>query len=177
MNSTQLCAQMRASLQAPPLWDFALALYGRDGVANACLQLQDEGGADICELLWVCWLHHHGLTPSDTCAPALTAVRRWQADITLPLRARRRALKQRALTNPDIAELRDTLKHAELLAERETLTLLQNLTEQGQGIRFLQRHDPTLEKRLSKWVPRQKKNHLLALRTLETCLDPSRGSR
>lgn len=171
MNSTQLCDRLRASLAADPLWDFAVALYCHDGIAAACLSLQDECAADICELLWRCWLEHHGLIPVADADTRLASFHQWQHEMTQPLRQRRRALKQRALTNPDIAELRNTLKQAELLAEREALTLLQRLTEQTALVRRLQEHDSSLQNRLSKHLATQKKHHLSTLQTLENCLD------
>lgn len=177
MNSTQLCERLRASLAADPLWDFALDLYRLDGVADACLTLQDECDADICELLWWCWLEHHGMTPVADVTTQLASLYEWQREMTRPLRQRRRALKQRALTNPDIAELRETLKHAELLAEREALTLLQRLTAQAPLIRQRQTDDSSLQQRLSQYLATQKKHHLYALQTLENCLDRLPRSR
>nr|WP_163501581.1 TIGR02444 family protein [Halomonas socia] len=181
MDSTQLLARLRASLRDAPLWDFALAFYAREGVAAACLQLQDEAGADVCELLWHCWLASHGLTVSDGHDAELDALRRWQGELTQPLRERRRELKQRALTNPEIAELRDTLKRAELLSEREALRMLQRSSDEtllvSGAIRPLRETDPPLAERLSAWLPEQKKHHLHALQTLESRLDPLQGAR
>ncbi|QJQ95467.1 MULTISPECIES: TIGR02444 family protein [Halomonadaceae] len=171
MDSTQLCERMRASLKARPLWEHALAFYGREGVADACLHLQDEAGGDVCELLWICWLQLHGLTPAKGVEVALGEVRRWQTQMTQPLRQRRRQLKASAQHSASLAELRAALKRAELLCERETLYQLQRLSEAGQGIRCLEAQDPTLAERLAQWLPKQKKTHLWALKTLETRLD------
>lgn len=134
------------------LWDYALALYASDGVAGACLVLQDEGGADVCELLWVCWLASHGLTLADDVDDALHTIRAWQRETTRPLRTLRRALKAEAAERPGIARLRDTLKQAELLAERETLTRLQSLS--GNGTRPMRRDD-TLIATLQRLTPRR----------------------
>ncbi|MBD3895402.1 TIGR02444 family protein [Halomonas sp. ML-15] len=181
MDSTQLLAHLRACLREAPLWDFALALYGRDGVEAACLQLQDEARTDVCELLWLCWLDVHGLVADGKLSAALAPLRHWQAEMTQPLRQRRRALKQQALTHPEIAELREAIKRAELLAEREALRLLQRISEDQlapEGI--LRPREPTdlpLVERLYAWLPEQKKQHLCALQTLESRLDPSRGPR
>ncbi|MFC3285655.1 TIGR02444 family protein [Litchfieldella rifensis] len=183
MDSTQLCRHLRTYLPpasafgaarswAVPLWDHALALYAQPEVMTACLYLQDDAGVDVCELLWVCWLQVHGLTLDDDVDSALDDVRAWQTEMTLPLRRQRRALKKRALTNPGLAELRETIQRAELLAERETLVRLQTLAERGQGIRPLGAEDPPLEKRLASRLGLQKKPHLSALKTLETRLDP-----
>lgn len=183
MDSTQLCHHLRAylppasaadaaSLWVVPLWDHALALYAHPEVMTACLHLQDDAGLDVCELLWACWLQVHGLTLDDDVDRALEDIRAWQAETTRPLRRQRRALKKRALTNPGIADLRETIKRAEWLAERETLARLQTLAEHGRGIRPLGAEDPSLEKRLASRLALQKKSHLSALKTLETRLDP-----
>jgi uncharacterized protein (TIGR02444 family) len=37
------------------LWRFSLLLYAKPNVANACLALQDEVGADINLLLFLLW--------------------------------------------------------------------------------------------------------------------------
>jgi uncharacterized protein (TIGR02444 family) len=36
-----------------PFWRFSLDLYGRPGVAPACLALQDEAGADVNLVLYL----------------------------------------------------------------------------------------------------------------------------
>ena len=37
------------------LWDWAVAAYGADGVAPACLELQDAAGQNVPLLLWAGW--------------------------------------------------------------------------------------------------------------------------
>ncbi|WP_084671450.1 TIGR02444 family protein [Modicisalibacter ilicicola] len=117
------------------LWNYALVLYARRHVADACLALQDDHGLDVCELLWVCWLASRGMAPAEDAGRALEGVRGWQREVTRPLRAQRRALKPLARDRPDIARLRQTIKEAELLAEREALNRLQALAEAGLGVR------------------------------------------
>lgn len=183
MHSTQLRRHLRAWLarhgttaQAAPwaiaLWDQALDLYARPGVASACLTLQDQTMVDVCELLWACWLQRHGLTPDEDAPRHLAPIRAWQAEITRPLRAQRRGLKQLALTDPQVAELRDTLKRAELLAERECLRRLADLATEGHAIRPLTEDDLPLDERLVRAGLLQKKMQVSALQTLETQLDP-----
>lgn len=183
MHSTQLRHHLRAWLarhgvtaRAGPwalsLWDQALALYARPGVEAACLALQDQAGVDVCELLWACWLERHGLTPDDDAPTHLAPIRAWQAEMTRPLRDRRRALKELALTDPTLAELRQALQRAELLAERETLRRLADLATGGGAIRPLQAGESSLAERLINAGLMQKKTQLWALQTLETQLDP-----
>lgn len=155
------------------LWDFALALYARQEVAAACLALQDEGGADVCELLWACWLASLGLSLNDDAERALRDVRAWQRQFTYPLRAQRRALTPHADKRCDIAQLRRTLKEAELLAEREALLRLQALTRRREGVCPSAEPSSMLKKNLLRLLPKQKKTLLWALQTLETSLDPT----
>lgn len=139
---------------------------------TACLHLQDEAGADVCEMLWDCWLEHHGLVVDDDVDDALLDVHAWQKQVTRPLRRQRRALKPQAARYPTIAELREAIKHAELLAERETLAQLQALAERGEGIRPRRSQDPSLAERLARRLPIKKNSHLANLQTLESHLDP-----
>lgn len=109
------------------LWVYALDRYARPGAESDCLRLQDDHGWDICELLWIAWLSERRLVPDRLAGPALEAVRTWQREMTLPLRARRRELKASAQAEPRLEALRQALKRAELLSERETLTRLEAL--------------------------------------------------
>ncbi|KFC50074.1 hypothetical protein DK37_21675, partial [Halomonas sp. SUBG004] len=71
-------------LQQRPLWDFALALYARPGVEQACLTLQDEAGVDVCELLFHCWLYQQGLAASPGPLATIRAERMaWQQQVTV----------------------------------------------------------------------------------------------
>jgi len=168
-DSTQLPDDLRDRLLHAPLWEFALELYGRDGVEAACLVLQDEAGVDVCELLWHCWLHRHGLV----CDESLDPVRRWQREVTGPLRRLRRDLKVEAKQRESVAALRRTLKQAELQAEREALTRLARLALESQRLSPLSRTSPRLTTFLAERLQVQKKPHLSALQTLESQLDPS----
>ena len=168
-DSTQLPDALRARLRRDPLWEFALALYGRDGVEEACLTLQDEAGLDVCELLWHCWLYRHGLTSEadpDT-------VRHWQRDVTAPLRRLRRALKAEARQDTGVAELRQTLKQAELQAEREALSRLQRQALKGCGIRPLATPLPDPLGLLADRLRLHDALHLSKLKMLISQLDPS----
>jgi uncharacterized protein (TIGR02444 family) len=151
-DSTELTANMRSELADHPLWEFALSLYARPGVEAACLRLQDNGGMDVCELLWCCWLERHGLTLTDDAEQQLEQVRAWQREMTYPLRRQRRALKAIVSTTPELARLRQTIKDAELLAEQEALRQLQQLTHRGLGVRALQDSDASWITRIAKQV-------------------------
>ncbi|MCM0019982.1 MAG: TIGR02444 family protein [Tagaea sp.] len=105
--------------RAADLWGFAVALYARPGVAEACLALQDRHGADIPLLLAIVWHAERGRGAPD--------LRRWRAvsaawrdAAVLKLRGLRRALKGRA----EWEKLRTRIKRLELAAERAQLAEL-----------------------------------------------------
>lgn len=106
---------------------FALDLYAAPGVESACLCLQDEAGLDVCALLWRCWLAHRGRRATETMTPKLVKAERWQREMTLPLRQRRRWLKTQTSERPGLETLRSLLKRAELESEMETLSQLEAL--------------------------------------------------
>lgn len=119
-----------AGIQQNPLWGFALDFYARPGVSQRLLRLQDDAGMDVCVLLWRLWLNHYGLAPTAPAEQALAGVAAWQRDYTRPLRDRRRWLKPAATNDPTLAQLRDTLKEAELMAEKVALGRLEALARQ-----------------------------------------------
>ena len=75
-------------------WNFSLGLYGRPGVAPACIALQDGFGLDVNLLLFCCW---HGQANrrlgEEDLRRAIGAAEAWQREVVQPLRAVRRRLK------------------------------------------------------------------------------------
>ncbi|OLO05740.1 MULTISPECIES: TIGR02444 family protein [Salinicola] len=122
---------MSATDAAASLWSYALSRYARPGVEAECLTLQDEHGWDVCELLWIAWLSERRQRPDPKADHALADARRWQREMTLPLRERRRTLKIEVQHRPRLESLRQALKQAELYAEREMLTQLAALPTIG----------------------------------------------
>ena len=109
-------------LQQRPLWDFALSLYSQPGVEAVCLVLQDEAEVDVCELLFHCWLYTNGLEAVPAALEREREQRRfWQCQVTEVLRRLRQDLKPMAASSEPVAALRETIKQAELMAERENL--------------------------------------------------------
>lgn len=101
------------------LWDFSVALYARPGVAELCLQLQDELGADVCLLLAALWLEQRAVAATaERVAQLEQLATPWQAEVTTPLRQLRRAWKTAAAGDAGLAELRRQLAALELQAER-----------------------------------------------------------
>lgn len=112
---------------ADRLWTFALAVYQCDGVAPACLALQDNCDADIPLLLatgFAAW------QAKIVDAAAITRLQQlstpWQHDIVKALRQIRRQLKAGPHPAPNEASeaLRQTIKNAELAAEQIQLNML-----------------------------------------------------
>jgi uncharacterized protein (TIGR02444 family) len=106
--------------EASPFWRFSLSFYRMEGVAPACLVLQDEAGADVNLVLLLLWCASQGWQLSRAeiadidhlCAP-------WRATAVLPLRTLRRALKAPPLLAAATAEaFRGKVKTVELEAER-----------------------------------------------------------
>jgi uncharacterized protein (TIGR02444 family) len=105
-----------------PFWNFSLELYAGEGVAEACLDLQERRGCDVNILLFCCWLGASG-RPTLT-AERLRAILKvsdvWQAEIVRPLRQVRRLLKDKPWleTLPETVDAaRRRVSEAELAAE------------------------------------------------------------
>lgn len=113
-----MAAQCATDTLNNPLWQYALEVYGRPGVATELLRLQDENGCDVLLLLCALWLGERGvaLTAKDLSQPHYLACRN---DQILPLRAERRACDK--ASEPERYE---ALKQAELNAEQLGLALL-----------------------------------------------------
>ena len=87
-----------------PFWDFSVAVYGREGVAAACLALQERHGADVNFLLYCCWLGVEGCRTLDAngLLRATAEVERWHCEVVRSLRAVRKYLR----ANPERASVR-----------------------------------------------------------------------
>ncbi|MGL4967436.1 MAG: TIGR02444 family protein [Inquilinus sp.] len=118
-----------------PLWRFAARVYGRAGVAQACLALQQRFDADVNLLLFAAWLGAERRTPLPD-ALARRAQRRvdaWHEDIVRPLRAVRQRMKTGPAPAPCGATeaLRDALKAVEIGSERIELAVLETLAPEA----------------------------------------------
>ncbi len=118
------------------LWDWALTAYAADGVADACLELQDAAGQNVSLLLWAAWCAAEGRAPDgDALEAAGDTARAWQETAIAPLRAVRRALKPRApdLDDADRDAVRTQVKGVELEAERRLMAALEALAPTPSG--------------------------------------------
>ncbi len=87
-------AATRPELEADS-WAFALAIYAKPGVAEACLTLQNEAGVDVMLLLMAAFaaVKHRLLLTADEIRALDEACRPWREQIVRPLRAVRSGLK------------------------------------------------------------------------------------
>jgi uncharacterized protein (TIGR02444 family) len=111
-----------------PQWSFAVDLYGRPAVSQACLVLQDRLGGDVCLLLFALFIAREqqiGLAPSDF-ASLDDAVADWRREVIEPLRSLRRRLKlgPDPAPSPHTNALRQHVQRAELAAEQIELAML-----------------------------------------------------
>ncbi|MFI8746124.1 TIGR02444 family protein [Pseudomonas sp. NPDC077186] len=111
------------------LWNFAVRLYARPGVEDACLQLQ-EGGGDVCLLLAGAWLQRRGVPCREPYLKALQALAEpWQREVVAPLRQLRRDWRTTAAADAELATLRERIKTLELEAERLLLQRIETLAQ------------------------------------------------
>jgi uncharacterized protein (TIGR02444 family) len=120
------------SFEDHPFWDYALSVYGGDGVSAACIALQDKHEIDVNYLLLSLWTGHDGrppLTPAEF-DELFQVTESWNREIVCEIRdlrakvssgygavgeARRSAVRNAVLT------LEIDCEHVELLAMAEVL--------------------------------------------------------
>jgi len=108
----------RAPQSDNAFWRFSLAVYGAEGVAGECLELQARYGIDVNLLLFVVWLgaaRRRAVSPSDL-ERARRRVGHWHDTAVRPLRSVRMALK--SANEAGAQDLRAQVKSLELDAER-----------------------------------------------------------
>jgi uncharacterized protein (TIGR02444 family) len=110
------------------LWRFALAVYQKPGVSDACLLLQDRYGCNVTLLLFAAWAgaEQGVMLTADEMAAAVGTVGAWHGEVVEPLRAVRRRLKHGPTPAPDKTtdKLRARLQAIEIEAERIELETL-----------------------------------------------------
>lgn len=114
------------------LWSWAVSAYGREGVAQAALALQDDYGQCVPLLLWAAFARP---AEPEMIARAVSLAQAWEAAVILPLRAARRGLKAElaGVEAPAREALRSRVKAAELESERLLLSALADLGEPGES--------------------------------------------
>jgi uncharacterized protein (TIGR02444 family) len=103
-------------------WAFALALYARPGVAQACLTLQDEADVDVMLLLMATFaaVRHRTSLTAEEIGALDEACRPWREQIVRKLRTIRTELKTGPRPGPsgETEQLRSQVKALELEAEK-----------------------------------------------------------
>lgn len=102
-------------------WRFSLAFYGRAGVPETCLRLQDNHAVDVNVMLYLLFLARQGRRLGHGDLDRIEAlVANWRKAVVHPLREIRRTLKTIAPPFADAAteKLRAEVKRIELEAER-----------------------------------------------------------
>ncbi len=109
-------------------WDFSVAVYARERVADACLALQDRDGARVNLLLLCCWAAASGRGALDDAAlaRAMAATEAWHGGVVARLRAARRAVREAGENAPraTVEALRRRLLAVELDGERIEQSML-----------------------------------------------------
>ncbi|MEW5423248.1 TIGR02444 family protein [Amorphus sp. 3PC139-8] len=81
-----------------PFWTFSLETYGKPGVSDACLELQDRLVVDVNLLLFCLWCAKAGRATFGEAemAALLGQVEDWHENVVKPLRKARRRMKRGA---------------------------------------------------------------------------------
>lgn len=140
------------------IWDWALEAYGRPGVPEACLTLQDAHGQNTSLLLWAVYAE---VGDPELLARAAAATRAFDAIALSPLRDVRRALKLALPPFNDHARLalREDVKALELNTERLLMETLAQLSQDRGGTHALD----ALRAASAAWGPPAPDNALAAL--------------
>lgn len=114
------------------LWDFSLSFYAKPKVADCCLQLQDEYAVNVNVLLWSIWLGQRQIRLTDErLVAALKLIQQWDMGYVQALRQLRRKMKCEFAQNLSlVASTRESIKRAELMAEKTEQQWLENLAKE-----------------------------------------------
>ena len=113
-----------------PFWEFSLDFYGRKGVSERLISLQEDLQVDVNLMLYCYWSAYIGapILGESKISRALNLVSEWQKDVVIPLRGLRLKLKNNHIYKKWIRshEVRNKVKMAELEAERVEQLMLYN---------------------------------------------------
>jgi uncharacterized protein (TIGR02444 family) len=127
MTGAPQAASPDVAITEAELWNFANSFYGMDGVADACILLQDRLGVDVVLLIFAVFaaLRHGLVLDADDIAAADCTILGWRTEVIEPLRRLRRRLKSGPAPAPSATQqLRGRVKELELEAERIELATL-----------------------------------------------------
>jgi uncharacterized protein (TIGR02444 family) len=117
-----------------PFWRFSVKFYAEPGVAQACIDLQDQAGVDVNLLFFLLWNATHSRALNEAEIDELDrSFGAWRDLAVVPLRELRRALKSPPSAIPrDAAEgFRTRIKAVELEAERLQQEAMYSLARSG----------------------------------------------
>jgi uncharacterized protein (TIGR02444 family) len=129
-----MSAPEAAPVSKSPFWRFSVKFYAEPGVAQACIDLQDQAGVDVNLLFFLLWNAAQGRALSNTEVAELDrSFGAWRDLTVVPLRELRRALKSPpAAVASDAAEgFRTRIKAVELEAERLQQEAMYRLAQSG----------------------------------------------
>lgn len=122
-----------------PFWRFSLSLYQLKRIKDACLQLQDESGANINLILFAIWTAQQRLRFNPNWRTSFQQFENWHQDYTLQLRRQRNELTHLAEKadkneNGPLHRMREHLLKAELLAEQQEQAVLYYYYQERLGL-------------------------------------------
>ena len=121
------------TLHSIKFWDFSTRLYEMSGVAEICLELQDQLSLDVNIILFCFWGAHIKDTPTELqWEDIIEFSRDWKKNFIQPLRSVRNSLKREINKYPrtkDFETLRKRVKNDELAAEQIQQEIIQSKIE------------------------------------------------
>ncbi|MEH6474188.1 MAG: TIGR02444 family protein [Sneathiella sp.] len=122
-----------SELSGKELWDFAVWIYGGEGVKEACLSLQKSRDIDVplfLSCIWASRVNSAGFT-SEVLTDVLEISIKWQRNVVKPLRSVRDYLKNIPDASPATMAMRQSVLADELKAEQFEITELQGAVSGG----------------------------------------------
>ena len=110
-------------------WTFSLELYDAQGVAAACLELQDAYQLDV-NLILFCFWHGsaYGKIDQELLQNVLEVSIEWRCGVVQPLRSARAWMKLNPNPSKQFDSLRERIKADELMAEKFQIEQIASLT-------------------------------------------------
>ena len=110
-------------------WNFSLALYDAQGVAAACLELQEAYQLDV-NLILFCFWHGsaYGKIDQELLQNVLEVSIEWRCGVVQPLRSARAWMKLNPNPSKQFDSLRERIKADELMAEKFQIEQIASLT-------------------------------------------------
>ncbi|MFT7472076.1 MAG: hypothetical protein ACI8XU_001973 [Kiritimatiellia bacterium] len=110
-------------------WNFSLELYDAEGVAAACLELQDAYQLDV-NLILFCFWHGsaYGKIDQELLQNVIDLSIEWRSGVVQPLRSARVWMKLNPNPSEHFDSLRERIKADELMAEKFQIEQIASLT-------------------------------------------------